>query len=62
MKRKPKPPTRVCGECFHEYACFYAMGGCGQLTNTDATNCVNYETLDDVLEKYAPVCGWERKS
>lgn len=61
MKRKPKPPTRVCGQCFHEYACFYASGGCGWRSNTDATNCANYETLDDVLEKYAPVCGWEKK-
>lgn len=56
---KPKKPTRVCGNCYHEYACFYAMGGCN-LTNTGATNCVNYETLTDILDKHARVFGWEK--
>ena len=58
-KAKPKKPARVCGNCYHEYACFYAMG-CGQLTNTDATNCVNYETITDILDKHARVFGWEK--
>lgn len=59
-RAKSKNPARVCGNCYHEYACFYAMGGCGQLTNTDATNCVNYETLTDILDKHARVFGWEK--
>lgn len=62
VKKKPTKPLRVCGECYHEYACFYAMGGCGNLTNTDATHCVNYETLGDILEKYAEACGYQRKA
>lgn len=62
MRKKPDDkPHRVCGECYHEYACFYAGGGCGFLTNTDATHCVNYETLTDILDKYAKIFGWEKK-
>ena len=61
MKKKTPKPHRVCGECYHEYACFYAMGGCGNLTNTDATNCVNYETLTDILKKYAEIFGYRKE-
>lgn len=62
--RKPKQdkkPQKVCGDCYHEHACFYAGGGCGCLTNTDATNCVNYETLTDILEKYAGIFGYDKR-
>lgn len=60
-KATEKKPSRVCGNCYHESACFYAGGGCGSLTNTDATHCVNYETIKDVLDKYAGIFGYEKK-
>ncbi|MBQ0037835.1 MAG: hypothetical protein KBS74_04090 [Clostridiales bacterium] len=56
--KKSDKPRKVCGKCYHEYACFYAGGGCGYMTNTDATHCVNYETLTDILEKYAGIFGY----
>jgi len=60
-KREIVKPHRVCGDCIHENACFYAGGGCGNLTNTDATHCVNFDTLTSYLEKYASIMGYERK-
>lgn len=59
-KQSKAKPNRVCGDCYHEYACFYAGGGCGYMTNTDATHCVNYETLMDILEKYAGIFGYTK--
>ena len=44
-KQQPKP-TRTCGQCIHEYAC--GMWNVGNLRNTDATHCTNYETLSDI--------------
>lgn len=45
MKRKSQKgiSARTCGECIHEYAC--AMWNVGNLHNTDATNCTNYESV-----------------
>ena len=43
MPKKKK--ARTCGECSHEFAC--AMWNVGNLRNTDATNCTNYETVRD---------------
>lgn len=59
-KKLHEKPARVCGECYHEYACFYAGGGCGTLTNTDATHCVNFETLTEILDKYARIFGYAK--
>lgn len=58
MKKKADKHQRTCGDCIHESACFYAGGGCGNLTNTDATHCVNFVTLTDYLAKYAPLFGY----
>lgn len=61
MKRKEVRPAKVCGDCIHESACFYAGGGCGTLTNTDATHCVNYDTLSSYLDKYAAIMGYKKE-
>lgn len=61
INREPTNPVRTCGECYHESACFYAMGGCGSLRRADATHCTNFETLTQILEKYAGVFGYTRK-
>lgn len=58
-KKSNQKPIRVCGDCYHEYACFYAGGGCGYLTNTDATHCVHFETLTEILDKYAGIFGFK---
>ena len=60
-KKKTEKPLRVCGDCYHEYACFFASGGCGNRINTDATNCQNFETITEILEKYARIFGYIRK-
>ena len=60
MSRKKNEAHRVCGDCIHESACFYAGGGCGSLTNTDATHCVNFTKLSDYLAKYAPLFGYKK--
>ena len=51
-RRKHEPeterrPWRTCGDCIHEYAC--AMWNVGTLQNTDATNCVNFQRLEDLV-------------
>lgn len=43
MRKKKTAPDKTCGECIHEYAC--AMWNVGNLHNTDATHCTNYETV-----------------
>lgn len=43
QKHKDIKPIRVCGDCIHECAC--AMWNIGNLHNTDATHCINYETV-----------------
>jgi len=60
MKKNQKPSI-TCGDCIHEYACFYAMGGCGSLTNTDASHCLNHETITEFLEKYAEIFGYKKE-
>lgn len=46
MKHKmPTKPLRMCADCVHEFAC--QMWNIGNLHNTDATNCINYETVKD---------------
>ncbi len=40
---KPEPQKRICGECIHEYAC--SAWNRGNMHNTDARNCANYETV-----------------
>lgn len=42
---KDKKQKKTCSECIHEYAC--SMWTLGNLHNTDATHCVNYETVKD---------------
>lgn len=40
---KPEPQKRICGDCIHEYAC--NARNPGNMHNTDARNCANYETV-----------------
>ena len=44
---KERCPGRTCGDCIHEYAC--GMWNVGTLQNTDATNCVNFQRLEDLV-------------
>lgn len=53
---------RTCGDCIHECACFYASGGCGDMTNTDATHCVNFQTIEGFLQRFASIFGYEVKT
>jgi hypothetical protein len=56
MKKKPE---RVCGDCIHVYAC---SSHCfGNLMDTDATHCVNWETFDGILSKFAKIFGYEKR-
>ena len=69
-KKRPTQPKRICGDCIHEYAC--SMWNRGNLHNTDATNCTNYETARmsaayligklDVLEELKRMDGERRNN
>ena len=47
MAKKENKKARTCGECIHEFAC--AMWNVGNLRNTDATHCTNYETASEFV-------------
>lgn len=51
MKKQPQKPKRTCGMCIHEWAC--AAQICGNLHNTDAWNCVNFETVKSFCDRMA---------
>lgn len=51
MARKAKKPAKTCGECIHEYAC-QAWNIGGHLHDTDASSCINYETVRDSAAYY----------
>lgn len=46
MAKKTKKPLKTCADCIHEFAC--GMWNIGYIHNMDATNCTNYETIDDI--------------
>lgn len=46
--RKPKTPSRICGDCLHVSACM--AWNSGRLYDADATHCVNWKSAADVVE------------
>ena len=44
-RKKNKSPAKSCADCIHENAC--QAWNVGTIHNTDATNCVNHETVKD---------------
>lgn len=44
-RKKNKDPAKSCDDCIHENAC--QAWNVGTIHNTDATNCVNHETVKD---------------
>jgi len=44
MKKKKQELKKRCGDCIHLCAC--RAWNLGTLDNTDATHCINYDTLE----------------
>ena len=50
MVKKKVKNCRTCKDCIHEYAC--QAWNIGTLCNSDASSCVNYETVKDSTAYY----------
>lgn len=59
-KKTKSTPKRVCGDCIHQIACFYAGGGCGNNDYTDATSCANFDTLASYIGRFAEIMGYKK--
>lgn len=54
MKQSTKKrPKRLCYDCIHLSAC--SAQTVANMMNTDATNCYNYETVYDFLDRFKPL-------
>lgn len=52
--------NRNCGSCIHQFACLWACGGAFANYSAQKEPCINYETMQDFVEKYAPLYGYTK--